>query len=247
MNHRIETNGNPIRQPVRRVPLPQRDEIKKLLTEMQEKNIIAPSKSPWASPIVLVPKKDGSLRFCVDYRKVNEITHKDAYPIPRIDDTLDTLAGSVCFSTLDLKSGYWQVEVDPQHREKTAFCTHEGLFQFNVMPFGLCNAPATFQRLMDMVLSGLQWSSCIVYIDDIIVVGRTFDEHLFNLKEVLERISKAGLKLHPSKCQFLQQKVQFLGHVVSTEGIMPDPSKTHQVKEWPVPTSVREVQQLGAG
>ena len=244
LSHRIETNGNPIRQAVRRVPLPQRDEIKKLLTEMQEKKIIAPSKSPWASPIVLVPKKDGSLRFCVDYRKVNEITHKDAYPIPRIDDTLDTLAGSKCFSTLDLKSGYWQVEVDPQHREKTAFCTHEGLFQFNVMPFGLCNAPATFQRLMDMVLSGLQWSSCVVYIDDIIVVGRTFDEHLCNLKQVFERIHKAGLKLHPNKCQFLQPKVQFLGHVVSTEGIMPDPAKTHQVKEWPVPTSVKETQQF---
>jgi len=244
LNHRIETSGSPIRQPVRRVPLPQRDEIKRLLTEMQEKNIIAPSKSPWASPIVLVPKKDGSLRFCVDYRKVNEITHKDAYPIPRIDDTLDTLAGSMCFSTLDLKSGYWQVGVDPEHREKTAFCTHEGLFQFNVMPFGLCNAPATFQRLMDMVLSGLQWSSCIVYIDDIIVVGRTFDEHLNNLKQVFERIEKAGLKLHPSKCQFLQPKVQFLGHIVSTEGIMPDPSKTQQVKEWPVPTSVKEIQQF---
>ena len=244
LNHRIETNGNPIRQAVRRVPLSQRDEIRRLLTEMQEKNIIAPSKSPWASPIVLVPKKDGSLHFCVDYRKVNEITHKDAYPIPRIDDTLDTLAGAMCFSTLDLKSGYWQVEVDPQHREKTAFCTHEGLFQFNVMPFGLCNAPATFQQLMDMVLSGLQWSSCIVYIGDIIVVGRSFDEHLCNLKQVFERINKAGLKLHPNKCWFLQPKVQFLGHVVSTEGIMPDPSKTDQVKEWPVPTSVKETQQF---
>ena len=150
----------------------------------------------------------------------------------------------MCFSTLDLKSGYWQVEVDPQHREKTALCTHEGLFQFNVMPFGLCDAPATFQLLMDMVLSGLQWSSCIVYIDDIIVVGRSFDEHLCNLKQVFESINKAGLKLHPNKCWFLQPKVQFLGHVVSTEGIMLDPSKTDQVKEWPVPTSVKGTQQF---
>ena len=153
LSHKIETCGSPIRQPVRRVPLPQRDEIKKFLTEMQEKDIITPSKSPWASPIVLVPKKDGSVRFCFDYRKVNELTHKDAYPIPRVDDTLDTLAGSKCFSTLDLKSGYWQVEVDREHREKTAFCTHEGLFQFNVMLFGLCNALATFQRLMLSMLS----------------------------------------------------------------------------------------------
>ena len=111
--------------------------------------------------------------------------------LPRIDDTLDTLAICKCFPTLDLKSGYWQVQVDPQHREKTAFCTHEGLFQFNVMPFGLCNAPATFQWLMDMVLTGLQWNSCIVYIDHTIVVGRTFEERLCNLKHVFERLDKA--------------------------------------------------------
>ena len=186
LSHRIETTGVPIRQGVRRVPLPQREEIRKLIKEMQEKDIIAPSKSPWASPIVLVPKKDGSTRLCVDYRRVNEITHKDAYPIPRVDDTLDTLAGSKWFSTLDLKSGYWQVEVDREHREKTAFCTHEGLFQFNVIPFGLCNAPATFQRLMDIILMGLQWTSCLVYIDNMIIVGKTFDEHLNNVRQVFE-------------------------------------------------------------
>ena len=119
-------------------------------------------------------KKDGTTRFCVDYRKVNDVTIKDAYPLPRVDDTLDTLAGSVWFSTLDLKSGYWQVKVAPEDREKTAFCTQEGLFEFNVMPFGLCNAPATFQHLMDSVLAGLQWSSCLVYLDDIIIMGRSF-------------------------------------------------------------------------
>ena len=118
--------------------------------------IISPSKSPWASPIVLVNKKDGTTRFCIDYRKVNSVTHKDAYPLPRVDDTLDTLSVSNWFSTIDLKSGYWKVEMAPEDREKTAFCTQEGLFEFNVMPFGLCNAPATFQRLMDCVLAGLQ-------------------------------------------------------------------------------------------
>lgn len=156
LSHCIETMGAPIRQGVGRVPLPQREEIRKLIKEMQEKDIIAPSKSPWASPIVLVPKENGSTRLCVDYCRVNEITHKDACPTPRVDDTLDTLSGSEWFSTLDFKSGYWQVEVDKEDREKTAFCTHEGLFQFNVMPFGLCNAPATFQRLMDIILMGLQ-------------------------------------------------------------------------------------------
>ena len=138
--------------------------MKKLLDDMLRKEIVTPSQSPWASPVVLVRKKDGSTRFCVDYRKVNAVTRKDAYPLPRIDTTLDTLAGSKWFSTLDLLSGYWQVEVDPTDPEKTAFCMPTGLFECKVMPFGLCNAPATFQRLMDMILAGVQWSSCLVYL-----------------------------------------------------------------------------------
>ena len=124
MEHHIETdNAPPMRQQPRRIPLPQRETVRKLLDEMLKKGIISPSKSPWASPIVFVAKKDGSTRFCIDYRKVNSVTHKDAYPLPRVDDTLDTLVGSIWFSTIDLKSGYWQVEVAPEHREKTAFCT----------------------------------------------------------------------------------------------------------------------------
>ena len=155
--HNIPTgNSPPIRQQLRRIPLCRRDEVKKLLQDMRARQVIRPSNSPWAAPIVLVRKKDRSTRFCVDYRKVNTATRKDAYPLPRVDDTLDTLAGSKWFSTLDLISGYWQVEVDQKDREKTAFTTPEGLFEFNVMPFGLCNAPATLQRLMDLVLAGLQ-------------------------------------------------------------------------------------------
>lgn len=244
LRHRIETTGAPIRQGVRRTPPLQREAVKKMLDEMKAKNIVSPSNSPWASPIVLVPKKDGSIRLCVDYRKVNEVTRKDAYPIPRVDDTLDTLAGSQWFSTLDLKSGYWQVEVHEDDREKTAFCTHEGLFQFNVMPFGLCNAPATFQRLMDMVLQGLLWNSCLVYIDDIIIFGKTFEEHLGNLARVFERVEQAGLKLQPQKCHLLQSQVQFLGHIISTNGVAPDPQKTEKVKQWQTPQSVKEVQQF---
>ena len=245
LQHQIDTgSAMPIRQQARRVPLPRRETVRHLLQDMLSRDVISPSKSPWASPIVLVGKKDGSTRFCVDYRKVNEVTHKDAYPLPRVDDSLDTLAGSRWFSTLDLKSGYWQVEVAPEHRQKTAFCTQEGLYEFNVMPFGLCNAPATFQRLMDSVLAGLQWSACLVYIDDIIIMGRSFEEHLQNLQQVFERLKLAGLKLHPGKCQFLQQKVYFLGHIVSTDGIMPDPKKTSKVEEWPIPTKIQEVQQF---
>ena len=161
------------------------------------------STSPWASPIVLVKKKDGTVRFCEDYCKVNNITRKDAYPLPQIDTTLGTLSGSQWFSTLDLLSGYWQVEVEEADRDKTAFCTTEGLFQFRVMPFGLSNAPATFQRLMDLTLAGLQWSQCLVYIDDVIILGKTFQDHLCNLQEVFQHLLEAGLKLKPAKCTFL--------------------------------------------
>ena len=179
LKHSISVGNAPlIRQAPRRMPVYRREEVQKLLQGMLQDDIIQPSNSPWASPIVLVQKKDGSIRMCVDYRKLNVVTRKDAYPLPRIDDTLDTLSGSKWFSRLDLISGYWQVEVNKEDREKTAFCTHERLFEFKVMPFGLCNAPATFQRLMNLVLAGLQWSSCLVYLDDIIILGRDFEEHL---------------------------------------------------------------------
>ena len=168
---------------------------------------------------------------------MNAITRKDAYPIPRVDDSLDTLAGARYFSTLDLISGYWQVEVRPEDREKTAFCTHEGLFEFKVMPFGLCNAPATFQRLMDRVLAGIQQSSCLVYLDDVIIVGMTFQEHLKNLRDVYDRLRGAGLKLKPSKCNFGSSQVQFLGHIVSADGVHTDPKLTEKVAQWPRPTS----------
>ena len=159
----------------------QHEECRKILDGMLRQGVIAPSSSPWASPVVLAQKKNGSLQFCVDYRRLNAVTRKDAYALPRIDDTSDTLSGSKWFCTLDLASGYWQVEVAPEDKEKTAFCTQEGLFEFQTMPFGLCNAPATLRRLMDFVLAGLQWSSCLVYLDDVIIMGRSFEDHLKTL------------------------------------------------------------------
>ena len=137
---------------------------------MLQNDVIKPSTSPWASSVVLIHKKDGSTRMCIDYRKLNAVTRKDAYPLPRIDDALNALSGSKWFSTLDLISGYWQVEKGKTDQEKSAFCTSEGLFEFKVMPFGLCNAPATFERLMDLVLAGLQWSTRLVYLDYLIIV-----------------------------------------------------------------------------
>ncbi|GFW62057.1 retrovirus-related Pol polyprotein from transposon 412 [Trichonephila clavipes] len=174
IQHKIDTADHPpIKQHPRRLPFAKLEEVGTLLREMQENDIIEPSSSPWASPIVLVRKKDGSRRFCVDYRKLNDVTKKDSYPLPRIDDTLDTLSGHKWFSTLDLKSGYWQVEIHPEDREKTAFTSGQGLWQFKVMPFALCNAPATFERLMETVLKGLTFEACLIYLDDVIIGGRT--------------------------------------------------------------------------
>ena len=230
----------PIRQPVRRLPLAKREEAERAVQEMREQDVIEPSASPWSSPIVLVNKKDGSTRFCVDYRKLNNITHKDSYPLPHIDDTIEALSGAKFFSTLDLKSGYWQVPLDDSAKEKTAFSTGSGLWQFNVMPFGLCNAPATFERLMEQVLFGLPMSVTLVYLDDIIVPGQSFSQHIANLRQVFERLRKAKLKLSPKKCILFQRKVQYLGHVVSEEGISPDPGKIEAVKTWPRPATVTD-------
>ena len=143
---------------------------------------------------------------------------------------LTTLAGTKWFSTLDMISGYWQVEVAPEDREKTAFCTHEGLYEFKVMPFGLSNAPTTFQRLLNSVLAGLLWKNCLVYVNDIIICGRTFEEHLSNLRAVFERLKLAGLKLQPTKCAFARKRVEFLGHIVSEEAIATDPAKVDKVE-----------------
>ena len=190
------------------------------VTEMLTGGQIEPSNSPWSSPVVLVTKKYGGTQFCVDYRRLKDVTVKDAYPVPRID-TLDILAGKQWFSTLDLASGYWQVSLSQEARVKTAFATHSGLFQFRVMPFGLCNAPATFKRLMDRVLQGLRWSRCLVYLDDIISFGSTFDSALANLTLIFERIRSYGLQLKSTKCHLFRSSVLFLGHIVGRRGVRP--------------------------
>ncbi|POS82770.1 hypothetical protein EPUL_005785, partial [Erysiphe pulchra] len=242
VQHRIDTgDAKPIRQIPRRLPLAKREEADLIIKEMESDGIIEPSKSPWVSPVVLVKKKDGSSRFCVDFRQLNNVTKKDSYPLPRIDDTLDTLEGCQLFSTLDLKSGYWQVGLAPEDKEKTAFSIGTGLWQFTVMPFGLCNAPATFERLMDNVLRGLSWEICLVYLDDIIVLGKSFTHHLKNLEQVLRRLRAANLKLNPKKCNLFRKQVQYLGHVVSDKGVSVDPEKIRAITKWPVPRDKHEV------
>lgn len=168
-------------------------EIDKHLDDMLERGVIEPSNSPWSAPVVLVKKKDGPYRFCIDYRKLNSKTIKDAYPLPRIDESLDQLRDNTWFSILDPCLGYWQVEIDQDDKPKTAFATRRGLFQFNVMPFGLCCAPATFERLMESVLAGLPWDICLVYLDDIIVTGKAYEEMHSNLMKVFDRLK--GLDL----------------------------------------------------
>jgi hypothetical protein len=240
--HRIFTgDAAAVKQPPRRFPRSKRQAAEDEIQRMLDMGVIEPSDSPWASPVVLVTKRDGSLRFCVDYRHLNEVTRKDSFPLPKIDDTLQALEGSVWFSTLDLASGYWQVEMDPDDAPKTAFTTERGLWQFKVLPMGLCNAGATFQRLMQMVFRGLDWRVLLIYLDDLIVHSKTFDEHLVRLREVFHRLQTAGLKLTPKKCRLFQRQVTFLGHVVSGAGIQTDSTKTDAVTKWPTPKSVRDV------
>ena len=206
---------------------------------MQEEGVIKPSSSPWASPIVLVRKKDGGLRICVDYRSLNAVTKADRFPLPRIADLLDHLGSSRFFTTLDLDSGFWQVKVDDDSHAKTAFITHRGLFEFHVMPFGLTNAPAIFQRLMQRVLDGVNpedgQSFADVYIDDVLVFSQTADDHVEHLRMVLDRLRKAGLKLKPKKCHFVRQSIEYLGHVITPEGLLPNPHQAEAVRSFPVP------------
>lgn len=244
--HRIitEENARPLRQSPYRVSTREREAMKRQVDEMLRDDIIQPSKSPWASPVVLVKKKDGTLRFCVDYRRLNKITRKDVYPLPRIDDALDRLHNAKYFSSMDLKTGYWQIEVDERDREKTAFITPDGLFEFKVMPFGLCSAPATFQRVMDTVLAGLKWQTCLVYLDDVVVFSSSFDEHLRRLEAVLQAIKTSGLTLKPEKCRFAYEELLFLGHVISKSGVRPDPRKTAAIADFPPPTDKKAVRRF---
>ena len=240
--HRVDTgDAQPIALPMRRCAWTERDLIHDEVMKMKKQKVVVESESPWSSPPVLVRKKDGTVRFCIDYRRLNDVTVPDQYPLPRIDDVLDALDEGRFFSVIDLKSGYWQIPMRPEDAGKTAFRTADGLFQFTVMPFGLRNAPATFQRLMDVVFSGLKWKGLLVYMDDIIIYSATASEHLGLIANVLSRLSQAGLKLNPKKTTLVSCEVKYLGHVVSAEGVKPDPKKVSAVAQLVAPSNVREV------
>jgi len=231
----------PIRQRAYRVAPPEQDFIKEEIDKMLKNKLIQPSESPWASPVVLVRKKNGKLRFCVDYRKLNSVTRRDCYPLPRIDELLDMFGKAKYFTTLDLASGYWQVAMTPEDQQKTAFITSQGLYEFTVMPFGLTNAPATFQRLMNKVFREEIGKYVAVYLDDIIIYSTTFEEHLTHLKNVLQQLRKAGLKLGRDKCEFGKLELAFLGHIVNGQGIAPDPSKIEKIRDFPIPSNITEL------
>ncbi|XP_078467221.1 uncharacterized protein LOC144730345 isoform X1 [Lampetra planeri] len=240
--HHIDTGDSaPIRQNPFRLSPAEKDHVKSAIDDMLAADINSPSTSPWGAPIVLVKKQDGSLRFCVDFRRLNKISVADAYPLARMDESMDALAGGRFFSALDLLSGFWQLPLDDDSKPKTAFRTPHGLFQFNRLPMGLLSAPATFQRLMELVLAGLQWESCLIYLDDVIVFSKTFDEHLQRLRAVILKMRAANLKFKPQKCHLLRDSVRYLGHIVGRSGIATDPAKTQCVSSWPTPTSVGEV------
>ena len=211
---------------------------------MEKIGVIQESCSDWASPPVLIRKKDGTIRWCIDYRRVNNVTVKDAFPLPSISQCLDQLSGMFYASTLDMASGYWQIELEESDCRKTAFMTRFGLYEFKRMPFGLCNAPATFQRVIQLVLRHLTWNQILAYLDDVIVLGKDFSDHLHNLELTFERFREHNLKLKPKKCGLFQREVKFLGKLVNSEGVALNPENVEKVKSWPIPKCCNDVEKF---
>lgn len=241
--HCIPTgNAKPISQRPRRLSPAQRDLVKSLIKDLIDANIVRPSRSPWASPLVLVAKKDGTTRMCVDYRRLNAVTEDIVYPFPRIEDALQALTGSKYFSVMDLVSGFYQIAMHPDDIQKTAFVTPWGLYEFLRMPFGLKGAPFTCQRTVDTIIDGVKYDNALVYMDDCVVFSRTFEEHVSHLESIFKRFEKAGLKFKPHKCFFFCTAINYLGHVVTKDGVSPDPSKLAAVQMFRPPQNVHELQ-----
>ena len=242
VQHEINTgDAQPFNLPPHRCSHSERQKIDNMTAEMCSTNIASPSSSPWGSPVVLTPKADGTTRFCVDYRKLNSLTVRDVYPLPRIEDCLSALGGNEYFSSLDLSSGYWQIPMAEKDKQKTAFITPSGLYEFNVLPFGLTNAPATFQRYMDKILAGLKWQCLLVYLDDVCVYSKAFESHMIDLENTFKRIEQYRVKLKPGKCRLFQQEFLYLGHVVTRQGLRTNPLKISGVQQMSAPRNASQL------
>ena len=242
VKHKIELNDpTPAYSKPYRIPFSQQETVKKEIDKMINEGIIEPSNSPWASPIVLIPKKDGSIRFCVDYRKLNQKTKLNRWPLPHIQDCLSLFQGAQWFSVLDLFSGYWQIKMEENSKEFTTFICQFGTFQFKVMPFGLVNAPATFSQMMDVVLREFILQFVSVYLDDITIYSKSFEDHLVHLRKVFEKLDAFQLRIKLSKCQFAASEILVLGHIVSREGIAMNPKKLEALKKLKIPKNVKEL------
>lgn len=246
--HEINTpsTSQPIYQKPYRLPYAQRGEIARQVKEMERDGIITPSNSPWNAPLLVVPKKEDSsgvqkYRVVVDFRKLNSITIGDAFPMPNVTEILDQLGKAKYFTCIDLASGYHQIPLHPKDREKTGFSTEQGHFEFQRMCFGLKGGPATFQRLMNRVLTGINGVKAFVYLDDVIIVGTSLEDHQKQLRDVFTRLRSFNLKLQPFKCEFLRKEVAYLGHIITENGVQPDPKTTECVVNFPIPTNVKEI------
>lgn len=240
--HIFDTGNNPpIAIPPYKMSKPNKEILEKEINSMLEADVIEECESPWATPVVLVPKKDGTVRICVDYRRLNAITKTDPYPMPRIDELIDLVKRTLYMSTIDLRSGYWQVSVNPTDGDKTAIITPFGTFRFKRMPFGLKNSGATFQRLMDRFRRGLKDIVVIVYLDDIIVISTSFEEHIKDLQQVFNRLREFKLRAKRENCSFASSQVKFLGHVITPEGIRPNEDKVAAILNLLTPRNVKHL------
>lgn len=246
VQHEIKTKSDtPIFSKLYRLPQIHQKEVSRQINDLLTKGIIRPSSSPWAAPVLIVDKKlDASgkrkFRMCIDYRNLNATTVDDRYPLPNITELLDKLGRCQYFSTLDLASGFHQIKVHPNSIAKTAFTTNEGHFEYLRMPFGLKNAPATFQRLMNNVLREEINKNCAVYMDDIIIFSSTLDEHIKHLDAVFKKLQKANLHIQTDKSEFLRKETEFLGHIITSEGIKPNAKKIEAIQKFKLPSTVKE-------
>src|SRR6185295_18678076 len=246
VQHKIETgDATPIRCHKYNYSPQGEQIISEEVQRMLEAGIIRPSSSPWCFPVVLVKKKNGKTRVCNDYRRLNQVTKLDSYPLPLIQEIFDALHGAQFFSTLDCTSGYWQIEVFPAHQEKTAFVTKDGIFEYVVMPFGLTNAPATYQRAMNTILRDLLWKNTLDFLDDVCIFTKTtFADHLQDLRQVFTKLREANLVLNPEKCYFGRQELPLLGHIISRKGLRVDPAKVEKLVNMRPPRTVTEIQSV---